>query len=245
MKIEKYRYLTDGRYKVVIDGKEYILFEDVILKHKLLSAKEIEYDTLMEYLQDNESYEAYYLAVKYIKNRLRTSKEIRSYLDKKGYNKTIIDKIVLKLENEKYLDEGLYCSSYIHDQVYLKECGPIKIRKDLEKLGVSDKTIDENMRMFTKEIQESKIMKYINKEVKINKNKSEKMLKAKILERLVNNGFYRDDILKCLNSVSIDEKDIYKREYDKIYNKLSKKYAGKELEYMIKQKLFQKGFVSK
>ena len=32
-----------------------------------------------------------------------------------------------------------------------------------------------------------------------------------------------------------------KKEYDKLYKKLSRKYSGNELEYKIKEKLYQKG----
>ena len=42
--------------------------------------------------------------------------------------------------------------------------------------------------------------------------------------------------------LDIDDNDIYKQEYDKLYRKLSKKYEGKLLEYKIKEKLYQKGF---
>ena len=38
-----------------------------------------------------------------------------------------------------------------------------------------------------------------------------------------------------------DNKDLYKKEYDKLYRKLSKKYEGKELEYKINERLYQKG----
>ena len=38
-----------------------------------------------------------------------------------------------------------------------------------------------------------------------------------------------------------DTSDIAKREYEKLYKRLSRKYSGKELEYKIKEKLYQKG----
>ena len=38
-----------------------------------------------------------------------------------------------------------------------------------------------------------------------------------------------------------DTSDIAKREYEKLYTRLSRKYSGKELEYKIKEKLYQKG----
>lgn len=242
MKIEKYRYLTNGKYKVTIDDKDYIIYEDVILKYNILALKEIDEKKLGLYLKDNDYYEAYYLAIKYIKTKLRTPKEVRVYLLKNNYAKTIIDKVILKLESDKYLDDNVYTVSYINDQIYLKNVGPLKIKNDLEKLGIDKTIILENLKIYTKEKQEEKIEKYIKKEIKLNKNKSEVMLKNNILNKLINKGFYKEDILKYLDNVSIDEKDLYKKEYDKLYNKLSKKYSGKELEFKIRQKLSQKGF---
>lgn len=37
MKIEKYKYIGLGKYKVLISGKEYIIYEDVIIKYNILS----------------------------------------------------------------------------------------------------------------------------------------------------------------------------------------------------------------
>ncbi len=41
MKIEKYKYLSNGRYKVTIDGEEHIIYEDIIINNNLLSLNEI------------------------------------------------------------------------------------------------------------------------------------------------------------------------------------------------------------
>ena len=59
---------------------------------------------------------------------------------------------------------------------------------------------------------------------------------------LLNKGFYKDDILQVLDGIVIDDKDIYEKEYKKLYEKYSKKYSGKQLEYKIKEKMYQKGF---
>ena len=68
------------------------------------------------------------------------------------------------------------------------------------------------------------------------------MLKQKIVNHLINLGYFREDIILVLNEFDFDDSKFYKKEYDKLYNKLSKKYSGKELEYKLKQKLYQKGF---
>ena len=68
------------------------------------------------------------------------------------------------------------------------------------------------------------------------------MLKNKILVNLLNKGFYKDDILEVIDNIKVDDKKIYEKEYKKLYEKYSKKYSGKELEYKIKEKMYQKGF---
>ena len=55
-------------------------------------------------------------------------------------------------------------------------------------------------------------------------------------------GYTKETAMSEVNKIKIDDQDIMKKEYDKLYKKLSKKYRGKELEYKIKQKLYQKGF---
>ena len=53
MKIEKYKFLGNGRYQIVIDGVKYIIYEDIILKYNILSKNIITKNDLDNYLKDN------------------------------------------------------------------------------------------------------------------------------------------------------------------------------------------------
>ena len=57
----------------------------------------------------------------------------------------------------------------------------------------------------------------------------------------INKGYSKEEILKILDNKDLTNDDLYEKEYKKLYNKYSKKYSGDELEYFIKQKLYQKG----
>ena len=241
MKIEKYKYLGNGKYKINIDNNEYIIYEDIILKYSILGKEFITKKELDSYLKDNEFYEAYYKSLSYIKTRLRSEKEIRKYLSKDYSNKTI-ESVIKRLSQEGYINENIYTDAYIIDQINLKVSGPIKIKNDLIKLGISEDIIAKHLQSFTKDEQYKKIRKVIEKEIKLNKNKSEVMLKNKILKSLIDKGFYKEDILSCIEEFEFDDKKIYEIEYKKAYDKLSKKYSGKELEYKVKEKMYQKGF---
>ncbi len=241
MKIEKYKYLGNGKYKVLIDSNDYIIYEDIILKYNILGKDNISQKDLDLYLKDNEFFEAYYKAVSYINIKLRCSSEIEKYLSK-DFSLKVVNDVTDKLKHDGYLNEDVYTEAFINDQINLKIVGPLKIRNDLINLKVSETVIDSHLESYTKDIQYEKIKKIIDKELRLNKNKSSLMIKNKILKNLIDKGFYKDDILNCMDSFNFDDSEVYKQEYEKLYRKLSAKYSGKQLEYKIKEKLYQKGF---
>ena len=60
---------------------------------------------------------------------------------------------------------------------------------------------------------------------------------------LLNLGYNYELINDNLNKKQLSNPDIYQKEYNKIYKTLSSRYSGKELEYRVAQKLYQKGFI--
>ena len=60
---------------------------------------------------------------------------------------------------------------------------------------------------------------------------------------LINWGYEKEMINDCLNNIQLsNESSLKELEEEKIRKKLEKKYSGEELEYKIKEKLYQKGF---
>ena len=65
----------------------------------------------------------------------------------------------------------------------------------------------------------------------------------KIRNDLYKEGFSKNLINAQLQNVQLeDDSDVYKKQYDKLYKRYSRKYSGYELECKIKQALYQKGF---
>ena len=76
----------------------------------------------------------------------------------------------------------------------------------------------------------------------MSKNYSGNVLKQKIISYFMDKGYDKNMITSILDTKELYDEDALKKEYNKLYNKYSKKYSGKELEMIIKQKLYQKGF---
>ena len=243
MQINKFTKGRNGMYTVTLeDSTKLTIHEDLILKHNLLITKEITDNEKEIILEENKTYEIYEVSLSYINKKLRSSKELRKYLVKKEYPNELIDNVIDLLSKEGYLNDQVYANSFVHDRIILSMDGPNKIRKELENNNIENKYIEESLVSYTEDIELERIEKIVDKQIKLNNNKGANLLKKKIQMYLINLGYNYELINRILNSKKIVDDNLYKKEYDKFYKQLSKKYSGRELEYKLKQKLYQKGF---
>ena len=243
IKIEKFVKQKNGNYKLKLeDSNELIIHEDLILKYELLLTKSIDKEKLEKLLEEQKVYDVYNIALKYIKVKIRSVKEIKNYLSKKQYSEDHINSVVDLLKKQGYLNNEIYAKALIHDRIILSNDGPIKIKNELEKNGVDEKLIHNYLEEYSEELEKERIQKLVNKQVTLNHNRTNNMLKKKIEINLINLGYHKNLINEVLSNINIEDKDIYQKEYQKLEKKLSRKYSGKELELKIKQKLYQKGF---
>lgn len=242
MKIESYKKTKSNIYEITLSNKDKIcLYDNVILKYDLLLKKEIEDNLIVTLLKDNSIEEAYYKALKYINTKMRTEKEIRLKL--KEYDSSIIDKVIIRLYSNGLINDELYIKSFINDSIYLKNIGPNKIKYELKKLGFNETLINKYLDDISQEDMLDKIEKIVNKKKNSNHKLSASNLISKIRTELLNKGFFIEDINDVLSNYDfVDESKIIEQEYNKLKNKLSKKYSGNELEYMIKIHMQKKGF---
>lgn len=244
MKVLKYEKKKNGMYQVFFDNDfDVDLHEEIILKYELLLKKDKSQKEIDKMIEENKKYIAYDLSIKFLAKKMRTIKETKENLYKNSFDKETVDEVISILLKEKYLDDSAYSKAFINDRILLSNDGPNKIKNKLIDLGVNKEIIDNNIIIFTDDIQEEKIKKIADKQISINRNKSALILKNKIKDYLYNLGYDNYLILDYLNKVTIkDDKELMKKEYDKIYKKLSKKYSGSELEFKVKQKMYSLGF---
>ena len=243
MVINKFKKQRNGMYILELeDNKKIKVHEDLILKYDLLLKKEITKELEDKIFEENKTYEIYEIALLYINKKLRSSRELRKYLEKKEYSNDLIDNVIKLLISQGYLNDLVYAKSFVHDRIALSMDGPNKIRKELSDNGIPNEVIEEIILEYNDDIEKERIEKIIDKQIKLNNNKGANLLKRKIQMYLLNLGYNYEYINSILNSKKLVDNDLYKKEYDKLYKTLSKKYSGKELEYKLKNKLYQRGF---
>ena len=223
-------------------GEELSLYEDVILNFDLLLKKSIDDKERDKILKMNQEYDVYYVALQSLKNRFRSVKDLKELLIKKQYPEEYVNMAIDKLLKQGYLDDCSFAKAYINQQMITTSKGPFKIERELLDKGVSSDIIYRELAVFTKEEQIVKIEKIATRLIKSNRSRGGMVLRKKITYDLQNLGYDVSVINEGLANVEFsDTKDIQKREYEKLYRKLSKKYSGRELEFKIREKLYQKG----
>lgn len=243
MKIIKYKKTTKGRYKIYLDdGRELLLYEDVILKFSLLLKKEILEKDIMEIELFNQECDVYHVGLESINRRFKSTYDLKESLLKKEYPYELVEKAIDKLLKQGYLNDQSFAKSYINNQIITTNKGPYKIRRELSEHRVDTNIIEEEIEVFDEDTQLEKIRKVTTRLYNSNRNRGGVVLKKKIVNDLVNLGYDTSVISKVINDFDFsNDKDIAKKEYEKLYKKYSRKYDGKELEYKIKEKLYQKG----
>lgn len=241
MKIEKIKK-SGKKYKIVLENNDVITtYDDVIINKGLLYHKQVNTNVLNEINKETSYYDIYYKCVNYITRKLRSEKEINEYID--SLKASDIDKknIIDKLKEVDLINDLNYTKAFISDRINLSLDGPDKIKKTLLEHNIPFELIEEELNKIDKDIINSKIEKLINKKIK-NTKYTGYVLKQKVINDLINLGYSKNDIVEIYDNIKASNDDLLKKEYGRLYKKLSLKYSDKELYNKIKIKLYQKGF---
>ncbi|MGI6329635.1 MAG: RecX family transcriptional regulator [Bacilli bacterium] len=231
------------KYQVDFNTKDcLILYEDVLIRHALSLEKEIDQNLFKKLKKENEEAEVYFLVLKYLKYRFRSEYEVITYLKRKRYKRYLINKTIKRLKKEGHLNDKLFMEAFIHDKFNFTNDGPYKIKRELLNHQLEESLIEDFFLKIDQELLKEKLKGIIQKQIKINTKYSGYLLKQKLFNYLFNLGYDKEMILEELNTKELSNQDNLKEEYDKLYKLLKGKYKGKQLDFKIKQRLYQRGY---
>lgn len=243
MKIEEIKKQKNGKYKITFESGEVLnTYDDVILNNGLLFHKDVDSLLFNKLNEETKYYDIYNKTIKYIEKKLRSKKEIEVFLDKNEIGSNDKKKIIDKLESINLINDKLFANAYFQDRINLSSDGPYKIINELKKNNISDDIILSIEEKIDNDAIYEKLNKLVLKKIKSNRNKSNYMLKQKIVVDMINLGYEKSMIIDIINENIDNNNSAIQNEYKKLFNKLSKKYDDEELNRMIKNKLIQKGF---
>jgi Uncharacterized protein conserved in bacteria len=245
MKIESIKKMKSGKYKIKLDNNETLVtHDDVLIKNNILTNKVLLEKEYSKLLKDKEYFDVYNKAVKMIGTKFRSELEIKKYLDKTELEDNKKEEIILKLKNNGLINDKRFLKAYINDKINLSMDGPRLIFQNLKEYGIEENNIIEEIELIDKEVFREKLTKIINKKISNNTKYSKSILRKKVIDYAFSKGYEISFINEIINDFDIKDNESIKKDYEKIKNKLSKKYEGNELKYKIKEKLLIKGYIS-
>lgn len=236
------------KFKIITDENEYLVSEDMIVKHLLFKDKTFtkkEFDKIIKDILENEyfnkcinllsfSSKSQYEIYKYIETTLIKNKE---KLDNKQ-----VENIINKLKQFNYIDDEKLCNSLI-DYYIRNNKGPLYIKQKLKEKRIDDFIITNNLSRYNSNIEEEIIIKIINKNP--NKEMTIKKYKMSLYNKLLRNGFSSSLIYKHLDQLDVDDNSdvLIEKDFLKAYNKVIKKdKTDSEKKQLIINNLLSKGY---
>lgn len=143
------------RCNIEIDGKFYCGMKlDTVLKSGLKVGMSVDTDFLSHLQLESEKLTALDKALKHISVTMKTEREIRAFLGRKGYLREVTDYVLDRMKDYGFVDDETFAASYIESAS--KRKGSRLIQLELKRKGVDGKTIDEALSALDDETESAK-----------------------------------------------------------------------------------------
>lgn len=193
---------------VSLDNNDKLLVPyDVFLKNYLSIDEEISEKRLNKIVTESSLYRIKQSSFRYLSGRNHSKYELKIKLQKKQYDISLIQKVLVDLERQGLLNDTEFANNYYNSQLKRKR-GLLQIKANLSKKGVSREIVesvsqrlnnDEEFIVSAKEIAEKKI------KLLLRRNLEDKVIKQKVFQFLASRGFTTNIIMEALNQLKFEK----------------------------------------
>ena len=138
------------------------------------------------------------LAVKYLSYRPKTVYEMKAYIEKKGFNKKIIEKVITILLEQNYLNDEEFTKLYIDSMVRNKPKSKFALSFELNQKGVNQTIVESALEPYDNN---SLALKAVTPKLKIWKLLDKKNRNKKLMNFLQYRGFDYDVCMRTLEAI--------------------------------------------
>lgn len=221
--------------------------EDVLVKYHIKKGMELTPEEIEEITSEEDFHSTYVMAINYLSYRMRTKKEIRTYLQEKETPTKMTYDIIEKLEKEQLLDDVAFAEAFVRDRMNQTSKGPRIIVKELQEKGVERDIASEAVLQYSEEFQFTKAYKWAQVEAKKKSAHAAEKQKDQLKNKLIQKGFASDVVLQVMNEIEIDvdETEEYaklEKQANTLLRRYEKKHEGYELKMKLKAALYQRRF---
>ncbi|MBB5355598.1 regulatory protein [Anoxybacillus mongoliensis] len=228
------------------DGSKQVVSvdQDILIEYRIKKGMAVTAEQWAEMMKKDDEKQAYKLALRFLAYRMRSKREVADYLAKKDIDARTIERVIVKLQHERYIDDEQFAHAYVQTQMNTTMKGPYVICRELMDKGISDDVIAKAMERYTEDMQRDKAIKWIEKINKQSKKRSYQEQKIYIAQLLHMKGFSPHIVEVAKQHVTEnDEAEWEALMYhgEKAHRRYAK-YDCYTYEQKMKQALYRKGF---
>ncbi|MDE6058500.1 MAG: RecX family transcriptional regulator [Clostridia bacterium] len=191
-----------SRCNIEVDGRFYCGMKlETVMQNRLKAGDIVTGEQLSAMQLQSEKQTALDKALTHITVSMKTEKEIRDFLSRKGYLQDVSDFVVDKMKEYGYLDDALYAQQYTENAA--KRKGARLIAMELKRRGVDDETAREAVSNI--ENSEESARRVLEKYMRSKEVNRETLKKA--YAHLISKGFDYDTARSALKSLGEEDED--------------------------------------
>ncbi len=192
-----------ARCNIEIDGRFYCGMKLVtVMQNRLKTGMSVSLEALARMQLESEKETAMDKALTHITATMKTEREIREYLKKKGYLEDVSDYVVERMKSYGFLDDAVYAQAYAESAS--KRKGSRLIAQELKRKGIDDTIIgDVTSNMGDEKESAKKVLeKYLR-----GKDVSDRKTVQKAYAHLISKGYSYDTARAAIENLLHDEDD--------------------------------------
>ncbi len=172
---------------------------ETVVENRLKVGLQIEEELLEKMQIESEYTHALDRAMTYLSGSAKTKKQVREYLNKKGYTELLINKVLEKLEDYRFLNDELYAERYA--EITKGNKGKYLIARELKAKGIDDKTAKKVLEEFTDDYDGA--LRIAQKAISGKELSRENL--SKVYRKLLSKGYGYDTCDRVINAIKQDQ----------------------------------------
>ena len=126
--------------------------------------------------------------------------DIRKMMSRWELPEGAADRILKRLQDERYIDEQRYAHAFVRDKFRYNHWGWVRIEQELRRRNIAQDFIDEAKAEISDEANLTELRKIIDSKRRTVKGKNEYEVNAKLFRFALSRGFSYSDINEVLNT---------------------------------------------
>lgn len=172
---------------------------NIMIKYSLTKNMELEEEFVDEILKAEEEINVYNYALSVLSRNSKSEKQLRTKMQDKGYDKQFIDNAIVRLKQQKYLDDERYSEMLINSKINVSKYGKRKIKGTLYEKGINAEIIDEKLSLISEEDELERAFELGAKKLRTLKEEDTRKRSIKLSNYLVNKGFEFSTVKKAVS----------------------------------------------